>query len=51
MTKSFYVALVVLKLLILVPQPPEYWDYRHACAPCLTGKLFNQNYNWMFSIK
>jgi hypothetical protein len=26
---SFYVAQVVLKLILLLPQPPKCWDYRH----------------------
>jgi hypothetical protein len=30
-TRAHYIAQVGLKLAILLPQPPECWDYR--CAP------------------
>jgi hypothetical protein len=29
-TGSYCIAQVDLKLMILLPQPPECWDYRHA---------------------
>jgi hypothetical protein len=36
-TGSYYVAQAVLELTILLPQPPEYWDYRYV-APWLAWK-------------
>jgi hypothetical protein len=29
-TESHYASQVVLKLLVVLPQPPECWDFRHA---------------------
>jgi CBS domain containing-hemolysin-like protein len=35
-TRYCYVTLAGLKLMILLSQPPGYWDYRHA-LPCLAN--------------
>jgi hypothetical protein len=39
-TRSCYLALAGLELMILLPQPPDCWGYRHA-PPCLATFFIN----------